>query len=254
MNHTLPCSWDRNMIINIHFVQSRELFVPQAVGKHLPLQLPHPFPPGFVYFVLKTPLVPGSLGQCKKPGIYHGLKLARSSYCFGPKRSGHTYSRRVQMLFHDVGFKRFDVDSNIIQRQRKQKTEPFYLIFRDNCLLSLKFYWIILVSFWSHNHRNKSYQCEILQPQQYVWVRVWLSAFIYHSLHSKFTVEISLIPEPFLCLVDHRCKEISFKSIIALEWIPAIFWGFLRGTHFPLYISLHTSTIGSPILVKSALA
>ena len=142
------------------------------------------------------------------------------------------------------------------QRQRKRKTQPFYLIFHDNnCLLSLKFDWIILVSFWSHNHRDKSYQCEIFQQQQYVWVRVWLSAlFINHSLHSKLTAEIFLIPEPFLCLVDHCCKEISFKSIISFEWIPAIFWGFLRGTHFPLYISLHKSTIGSPILVKSALA
>lgn len=119
MNPIIPCSWDRNMIINIHFVQSWELFVSQAVGKHLPLQLLHPFPPGFVCFILKTSLVPGSLGQGKKPWIYHGLKLTRSSHCFGPKRSCHTYGRRVQMLFHDVGFKgfkTFDVDSNIMQQ------------------------------------------------------------------------------------------------------------------------------------------
>ena len=186
------------MIINIHFVQSRELFVSQGVGKHLPFQLPHPFPPGLSISYSKHPLCQALSAKARSRGYIMDWSWLGVLTVSDQSAPAIPIAEECKCYFTMWGSSDLMLIQTIIQRQRKQKTEPFYLIFHDSCLLSLKFYWIILVSFWSHNHRNKSYQCEILQQQQYVCVRVWLSAlFIYHSLHSKFTAEIFLIPELF---------------------------------------------------------
>ena len=135
------------MIIDVHFIQARQLFVSKCICKSLPFHVPDTIAFHFVHFTLKTSLMPGSLGQCQQSWVDHRLELTWSSNSFGPERASHSYKSKKKITLEPKWLATLELISASVAYQIEVLLLWYYHILTSSVTYRPKATWNLFVHY-----------------------------------------------------------------------------------------------------------